>query len=232
MKLYHVNSASSLRVQYGVELVFGLKCFSETDSFAAPMEAQNGALEKVWLDREKVEREAIAPRAQLRFADWKWDQQVRMVAKVAQLADGGRTGPVSKAIFPNGVTPEVTPSGGQQLKTANALIERISAAKLPEVARLREEWLPKLTGARDQLASALKAREDLYQKLAMARAAEQAARDDHLMAIEKLMGQIRATFPKDVARWDVIFPSAPTRVSAVGTADDSDVRNPDEVPNS
>ena len=42
---------------------------------------------------------------------------------------------------------------------------------------------------------------------AKARAEEDAACDDHELAVERIMGQIRTIFPKDRHKWNVIFPS-------------------------
>ena len=45
-------------------------------------------------------------------------------------------------------------------------------------------------------------------------------RADHELALEKVMGEVRATFPKDRRRWSVIFP--PVR-SRRGADDDPEV---------
>lgn len=229
MQAYRRQATSEQRLEYGTELGFGLRCFSDTEALGKVIDEQNTALEQAWLEREKVQREGIASRAQLRFADWSWDQLVRMVSRIAQIADGGAPGPISRALFPEGVTAEVAPTGPNQLKSATAFIERFRASKHPGVEKLREEWLPKLAAARDRYEAALEARGAVSARLSQARLAEQAARDDHLLAVDKLMGQVRAAFPKDKARWAVIFPPAPSRAKARGEASGED-SNPEETP--
>ncbi|MCU0692225.1 MAG: hypothetical protein MUF54_12570 [Polyangiaceae bacterium] len=213
MRKYRVDATSETRVDYGLELEEGLRFFPETAQLAQPLAGQDEALEQLRLVREKTERALIPIRARVRFADYDWDQTARSTSRAAEILDGGTRGLIHRAVFKDGLTSVVVASGAAQLSVAKDFITHLGASKAPGVEGLRAEWLPKLQAACGRLEAACAARSDALMAVATARAAEAAAKDDHEVAVEKLMGEVRAIFPKDRKRWDVIFPRSSATVA-------------------
>jgi hypothetical protein len=69
------------------------------------------------------------------------------------------------------------------------------------------EWQPKLQTACDGLVAALEARKSAETALYVARAEEQAARRDYHRTIDKTIAEVRALYPEDRGRQDLLFPS-------------------------
>jgi len=206
MRKYRANAASPTRVHYGIDLCEGLAFFEETAFLAPDFAAQNEELDRIHLDRLRLERALVPQRAKVRFGNYLWDVTVRSLSKSAEIADDGVRGSVHAAIFPNGLGPVVVPSGAGQVKPARDFVTALEASKAPGVETVRGEWLPKLKDALSKLESAVEGRKKAYVALEQARAAEEAAKDDHELSVVRIMGQIRAIFPKDKRKHDVIFP--------------------------
>jgi hypothetical protein len=225
MRKYHSTASVSDRVEFFVEVAEGLGLFQETAELAPPLLAQNEELERVNRERIAKERLLLNHRTKVRFADFLWDTAARSLVRAAEIKDGGIRGTVHAAIFPDGIGPVVVPSGGGQVAPARAFITALKASKAPGVDELRTEWLPKLEEALAALEDAVNGRTEAYAAVAQARAVESAACDDHELALERVMGQIRAIFPKDRRKWNVIFPSSPrrTRTDEEETELDTDV---------
>jgi len=211
MRKYRSNASADDRVAFFVEVAEGLGLFSETAELAPPLLAQNEELERVNKERIGKERLLLNHRVKVRFADFLWDSAVRSLMRAAEIADGGTRGSVHAAVFPNGIGPVVVPSGAGQVAPAKAFVTALKASKAPGVDELRTQWLPKLEEALGTLETAVDRRTEAYGAVAEARAVEDAACDDHELALERVMGQIRAIFPKDKRTWNVIFPSSPRR---------------------
>lgn len=76
-----------------------------------------------------------------------------------------------------------------------------------------------------QLEAAVNGRTDALAVVADARAQLEATMDDHELTVEKLMGQVRALYPKDREKWNAIFPPARASRRAGG-----DPKGDDEEP--
>jgi len=206
MRKYRANAASPARVHYGIDLCEGLAFFEETAFLAPAFSAQNEELDRVHLERLRLGRALVPERAKVRFGNYLWDVTVRSLSKSAEIADGGVRGAVHAAVFPNGLGPVVVPSGGGQVKPARDFLTALESSKAPGVGPVRDEWLPRLKDALSRLETAVEGRNKAYDALQQARAREEAAKDDHELSIERIMGQVRALFPKDKRKHDVIFP--------------------------
>jgi hypothetical protein len=100
----------------------------------------------------------------------------------------------------------VAPYGMRQIAPTEKLVADMKRIKLAGSEAFCAEWLLKLETA----LSNLKTTADAYK---VARTAyleafqyELALRTEHYQAIDKLMGLVRAAFPNDRARQDLIFP--------------------------
>lgn len=168
------------------------------------------ALRKPWLEA----------RQDVRFSDFNADVVIRSFQRSAEVADGGRRGPISESVLPDGVTPVVAPAGARQLPALTQLIERLTTSRVAGVESLRDAELSTLTAAQTQLDSAVatyKAARDGYNA---ALATERGIRDEHRLAVDAMMGTVRSLFPGDTARQDVVFPDV--SVSSGKDAEDTD----------
>ncbi|HUT76043.1 MAG TPA: hypothetical protein VM285_00040 [Polyangia bacterium] len=214
MRKYKPQSGSATRVAYGIEVAEGLRFFPETADLAAPFAALNTQLETIYLERKAKERALIPIRAKVRFANFAFDAAVRGAAKTAEIADNGKKGALYKALFPEGLGTVVLPSGEGQAKAGRKFVELLTQSKAPGADAVRDQWLGKLTDAQGGLEESLGARTAAYADVAKTRAVEDAAKEDHELAVERVMGQLRSIFPRDKARWDVVFPSVQARSSS------------------
>jgi hypothetical protein len=220
MRKYKPQSGSATRVTYGIEVVEGLRYFPETADLASPFAALTTQLETIYLERVARERALVPIRARVRFANYAFDVAVRGAAKTAEIADNGRKGALYKALFPEGLGAVVLPSGEGQAKAGRKFVESLTQSKAPGADQVRDQRLGKLTDAQGGLEESLGARAAAYADVAKARAVEDAAKEDHELAVERVMGQLRTIFPRDRARWDVVFPSVSSRSS--GGDDDAE----------
>ena len=202
MRNYRSTAATEARVFFGVELVAGLGLFPETTPLAPTFEQLNDQLDGVITSREASQRPVIKARAKVRFASYVMAQTIRSAARAAEIADGGRRG----ALFPKGLTSAVPGGTTRQKTAADALLDRLTKTKVVGSDAFRAEWLPKLTDKRGDLSQALDVlgaaratRQDIL-------STESALRDQHRVEVERIIGQVRAAFPEDRAKQDVIFP--------------------------
>ena len=229
MRKYRSNASSDVRVVYGIELVEGLQQFPESAPLATTIQAQNEQLDKLRRDRELAERKMPAVRARLRFAEYNYDTTVRMAARDLDVSDGGRRSVLYKAVFPDRLTDVVDASGESQLKLSSTFIARIKASNAAGIGPWREQWLPRIEEAHGKLEAALKARAAVYAEVGAARVLEEAAREDHSTIVDKLMGEVRALFPRDRKRWEVIFPPAPRSPTTVTNHDGPEPDEPEQA---
>ena len=74
---------------------------------------------------------------------------------------------------------------------------RRSAARIRGSSSTTRNEATRGRGAKEaKLAAAVKARD-----------AEDAAREDHELSVDKLVGEVCALYPKDRKRWEIIFPT-------------------------
>lgn len=206
MRKYHPRTATPPRLDYGIELIAGLGMFDETKPLAAPFEELNERLDQAFTTRRNARKPLVVARAKLRVANYLADTTIRSLARASELADGGRRGPVHDALFPSGVTPVVAPAGAAQVEPLKSLRDRMARSELAGLATLRDEWGPKLAAALDALTQASSAYDAAKSAYLDAFGKEIALRDAHLLAVDSIMGHVRALYPRDRVKQDVIFP--------------------------
>jgi hypothetical protein len=206
VRKYRSSADSPTRIDFGIELIAGLSFFLETKGYAASFQQLNDELDVAHTARRTARKPLLEKRAAFRFAHHSTDQTIRMAHRAAEIADGGRRGPLTEALFPDGLGPVVAPFGTRQIKPTEALIDRLTRCKLPVASDFRTEWKPKLDASLAALSAAAKDQQEARDAYLDAFRAEIALRDEHYLAIDKLMGLVRAAFPRDRARQDLVFP--------------------------
>ncbi|HRI69263.1 MAG TPA: hypothetical protein PK156_33765 [Polyangium sp.] len=207
MRKYRVKAASDVRIGYGIELSAGLRLFGETAGYAPSFEAVNNELDVAYNRRRGLQKPMREARAAFRFAQFDADQTIRMVHRAAEITDGGRqNGPVATRCFPNGLGPVVAPQGMRQIPPTEKLVADLQRCNLPGSDGFRTEWLPRLEAALANLKTAAEAYRLARKAYMDAFQDEVALRAEHYQAVDKIMGLVRAAFPNDRARQDVIFP--------------------------
>lgn len=206
MRKYHGTASSSARFQYGVELHAGLSRFPETAAAAADVLAVNEALHTQMQKRVALMVPVVKTRAALRFAEYHVDSVLRSAFHAAQVEDGGRSGRVCQAVFPEGIREVTKAEGKAQVKPTKEVIERLKLAKVSGIDEYRSAWLPKLESALGQLETAITSHEASQLAHQEAFAEERALREVHHETVDRVIGMVRAAFPRDKNMQDVIFP--------------------------
>jgi hypothetical protein len=222
MRKYHGTASSSARFQYGVELHAGLAQFPETADAAADVLAVNDALHAQFQKRLGLVVPVVKTRAALRFAEYHVDSVLRSAFHAAQIEDGGRSGRVCQAVFPEGIREVTRPAGRGQVKPTKDVIERLKLAKVAGVDDYRQVWLPKLESALEQLEGSIAAHEAATLAHQDAFAEERALREAHHETVDKVIGMVRAAFPRDRNMQDVIFPVAQRNRARVAETDEDE----------
>lgn len=228
MRKYRNDASSTVRVEYGIELHAGLSQFVETQDAAADILAVNDALYSQQQSRLALRAPELKARAALRFAEYHVDKIIRSAYRAAEIEDGGRRGRLTATLFPDGLTPVIRPSGRAQSKPTKELIGRLVTTKNPGFDGYRLVWLPKLESALAQLETAMGTHDSVRTAYDEAFKAELALRDAHLEIVDKVMGLVRAAFPRDREAQDVIFPVMANEASKRPANDEFD-RAPSSV---
>jgi hypothetical protein len=206
MRKYRSNASSTVRFEYGLELVAGLSSFPETAAAAIDFDTVNEALAAEHAKRLALRAPLLRARAKLRFVDHRVDQVIRSAARAAEIVDGGRRGRVAGAIFPEGVRPVVALPGRRQVKPTRDLVDRLENARIAGIDDYRTAWLPKLKAALGEIEGAVYSYDAALAAHDAAFKAEVALREAHHDAVDRIVGLVRAAFPRNRAVQDVIFP--------------------------
>lgn len=228
MRNCRTNASSEERYAWGLELIAGLSQVKETSGFAEPLRAINDRVKACGDARKQAELALIPARVEVRHAEYAVDQLLRTLAKAAEVADGGRRGTTFSALFPEGLGPAVTPSGASQVALTAQFATRAKSARAPGIERITSEWLPRLEELNGKLDAALKKRDLQNAAVFAARATESVANEEHLIAVDRVIGEIRALFPKDRDRQEVFFPLASTRTASTDAGNDTPPPEPDK----
>jgi hypothetical protein len=166
-------------------------------------------------------------RAALRFAEYQVDSVLRELWRATEVADGGRRGTLSAALFPDGLLAVIAPSGVKQIEPTALFLERFAELRTPGVDALREQYRPRIDQALLALRNTALAHQTLTTTISSLHARELVLRDEHDLALDRTIGLVRAAYPRDSAIQRVIFPPA-ARSSAAGddVEDDVEVVNP------
>ncbi len=230
MRLYRKNAASPIRIDYGIALVLGLAHFPETAGYSSSMKKVNDELDDAYKARVALRKPLVEARTIMRFAQYTTDQLIRQISKATEIADGGRRGPISEGLFPDGLGPVVAPTGRRQIKPTEDLLDRMIRSRLPGMDTFRAEWQPKL----ESTLTSFKNKADTYQGASDAYVdafrAELALRHEHFFTVDKMMGLVRAAFPRDKTRQDLVFPDmgSDARVVLEEDEDEPDDEGPSE----
>jgi hypothetical protein len=206
MQNYRPSASTESRLDYGLELVAGLQLFPETQDLAPGFDQLNTELSQAHDARRAHRAPLVKARVAVRFANFTTDQAIRSCAKAAEIADGGRRGPIFDALFPKGVGPVVAPMGVRQIKPTEDLIDRLAKSKHSAVIPFAAEWTPKLEAALATLTAAAAALEAARATHDDAFRDEVGLRDEHRRRVDRLMGETRAAFPGDRVRQNLVFP--------------------------
>lgn len=230
MRKYRKNAGSPTRTDYGIGLEAGLQVFPETLPLASPFGQLNEQLDGAHVARRGLRKEVLKASAALRFACFEVHQIIRMTHHGAQNADGGRRGPITVDLFPEGVSPAVTAKGAEQIRPTEELVGRFQRSKLAGVAALGASWVPQIQPALDRLRAAATAHQAARAAHLAAFREEVAVRHEHLRQVDRIMGLVKAAFPGDRARQDVIFPDVGRRKGAAEAEDDVEDEDDGEAP--
>lgn len=206
MRNYRHSAATAIRIIYGVELAAGLRLSPETEPLADPFDALTDKLDEAHTTRTAAKKPMVRTRAKRRFTAHTMRQCIRSAARAAEIADGGRRGPIFAAVFPGGLKPQLSKGNRKLVTTTTALIDRLTKSKVTGLGPFSAEWSPKLTTALDALTAAttsFDARRGAYHD---AFSTEVALRDQHRVEVERIMGQVRTAFPGDADMQDLVFP--------------------------
>ncbi len=211
MQHYQRRTDSKTRTNYGYTLAVGLREFPETRDLAPALEAMNERLDEAANATAALVRPITKAQATIRFAAYHANSTVRSLHGASKIADGGRAGPITAGLFPHGLGPELRAKGSALAVPVAAILERLVLGSAPGVDAVRTEWRPKLESALARLSSSIAAYDEVKRQHDAAFARECAARDEHVRAIDVVMGQVRAAFPRDREKQDSIFPRRMSR---------------------
>ncbi|MDI3290822.1 hypothetical protein [Polyangium sp. 15x6] len=220
MRKYRPNVSSTVRFEYGVDLAAGLSQFPETAAAASDIRAVNDALGAQHDKRRALRIPVVETRAALRFAEFSAERVIRSSLRAAEIEDGGRRGRLCACLFPKGLRPVVIPMGKRQVKPLKELVDRLQNAKLVGIDGYRAAWLPKLLTALSTLEGAVAAHLEALAAHDEAFKVELALRDAHHDAVDKVIGVVRAAFPRNRELQDVIFPVVEGSRKAESASDD------------
>jgi hypothetical protein len=206
MRKYRITAASPIRVDYGVELVAGLRRFPETAVFADDFEKLNDGLFTQYLARLSARKPMVAARVPVRIGNYETDQVIRACAHAAEEVDGCKGGPIFKSIFKDGLGPAVRPNGAAQIPATQTVIDSLVKSGANGIDTFRATWLPKLQSSLDTLKNAAKVLDARRKDYLDAFRDEVALRNQHWTEVDRLMGQVRATFPGSTVKQDLVFP--------------------------
>jgi hypothetical protein len=226
MRNYRVAAATPVRVAFGVELVAGLGAYPETKPHAADFKTLTDELAAQRKKREDLQMPMLESRALLRVTEHAVRRTIRTAARSAQAVDGGRRGPFSVELFPDGVTPIVEPSGLGMVQPLRDLINRLEKSKRSNIDAYRTEWMPKLKDALANLQGAGATSEAARNAHRQAFEDEKILRVAHRREVTRIMGLVRAAFPDDTATQASIFP----KLTSSGNLDGVEEPDPDPTP--
>jgi hypothetical protein len=214
MRKYNSKAGSPVRVEYGIDLAEGLRSFPETEPLAEGFEGLNNELDEAYETRRRLRKPMLRARAVLRNKAYKADKTLRQFGRAVEIADGGRKGPLYGELIPRGLAVLVAPGGRKQHKPMVELMDRLTRSRKAGVEPLRTEWLPKIQAAATALETAIGAYDAAFKAVLDAFKNEMDLRRDHELSVDKLMGEVRALFPRDRETQDAIFPEITGRATA------------------
>lgn len=204
MKLPPVTLANARLVLLGRYHVLVLQQLPETSAMAEGFAPVLADLEAAGRTVTAAQEALLPPRVKVAVAEALFEAGIRQLHAQARIEDGGKDGPLTRVLFPDGLTPVVQPVGQRQVDAVDALLLRAQTRKLGEHQTLAPR-LEVLKTLRDRYAGALDERKAATARLAEARAADMAAREQFIAAYSKDAGLLRSLYPSDRARQELFF---------------------------
>ncbi|MDI1447418.1 hypothetical protein [Polyangium sp. 6x1] len=226
MRKYRSNASSTVRFEYGVELAAGLSSFPEMAAAAADIQTVNDALAAQHDKRRVLHVSVVRTRAALRFGEYSVERIIRLALRAAEMEDGGRRGRICASVFPKGSKPVLAPVGKRQVKPLRELVERLENSKASGIEAYRGAWLPKLKAALVSFEAAVAVHLAALSAHDEAFKLEVALREAHHDTVDRIMGQVRAAFPRDRVTQDVIFPALAEADAAMTVSEDGGAAEP------
>ncbi|MFT3771203.1 MAG: hypothetical protein QM820_37790 [Minicystis sp.] len=223
MRLYSIKAATPIRVDYGTELCAGMRAFPEIAGYEPAFASINQGVRDAYEDRRATRQPLLVTRFELRFGAYQARQALRAAASAAEAADGGRRGAIFEVVFPDGLGPVVAPKGAMLAPPLEKVINDLSQSTLPSIDAYRNAWLPRLQAALDLLKQRAAAADAARKAYVTAFRKELVLRREHRKAVERVMGFVRAEFPGDKAKQDLVFPE-------VDAEDDAEPAEEGETP--
>jgi hypothetical protein len=212
MRAMKTAAASDTMLSSGANHIIALDQTPETKHLIAAIQPTHEKLKTATEIRLQAENAIGAPRVVIRFTEKRLEKVIREIALLAHAEDDNAiTGPAFKALFPNGLEPELTPQGASQIAATASLRERLDSQ--PAAAKIKAQVMDKLDQALATFKASFEARQAAEAKLSQARAAEMGARESFVKAYDSNIGAIRQIFPRDRAQQDLYFDEAPGRAT-------------------
>jgi hypothetical protein len=215
MRKYDSKAGSAARTEFGVDLAEGLKAFPETAALAEPLEALTEQLNATYEARRAKLKALARIRATLRVTEYRAEQELRTFARAVEVVDGGRYGRLYEEIFPHGLVAAIEPRRSRQVRTIRAIVDTLTRSAVRDGSALRTQWLPRLQRVHDELQAAVTAHDTGAAEADAAFREELRLRAAHELAVDQIVGQVRAVFPKNAARQNAVFPARPARQTRV-----------------
>jgi hypothetical protein len=167
--------------------------------------------------RVQAENAMTDLRVGVSFAENAVERAIRQTSLLAHAVDNNATGgPAFKALFPDGLDPELRPIGESQVAAAVTLRERLDTQ--PAAAKVKVQVMDDFDKALSEFKSALEARDAGDTRVRQARATELAARERFASAYDSNIGAIRQLFPRERGQQNLYFDNI---VPSHAPADDS-----------
>ncbi|NUN16352.1 MAG: hypothetical protein HUU55_22215 [Myxococcales bacterium] len=207
MRKYPNTAGSDVRIGYGIDLAEGANSFEKTQDLVPEINEKNEQLETAAAETNKLMYPLARARAVVRVESFHSDKILQRMGAAAQVADGGRRGPVFNYVFEDGVSVAVEPHGMQQLPMLQKVTGKLQATNRPDLKTFADQWLPELNARITTFSKAVDALKTLLEQHDALFATEKARRDEHALMIDKMAGIVRSRFPNDRAQQDAVFPA-------------------------
>jgi hypothetical protein len=200
-----------------------LERFAEHQALLARIGTAESQYRSTHDDYESAVLALVETRVRVRIADYFADQRAKLLELAARGADGGRAGPITKKLFPEGLRTIVQPVGPSEVTELRKLEVRLNNAGGP----LAAEHLPALVKVREEYEAALAERHDGLARVGAKRELRNAAKGIWLDMYSRNQGAVREAYPRDKAMQNLFFDDFRGRAAA---PPDEDVGAPAPAP--
>lgn len=188
-------------IRLGIYHRLVLARFPEHKRLVTRAEKAEKQLEEQQKKYEAAVRALIQPRAAVKVIDFFTDRYVNVIHLAAKVADGGRDGATTRALFPDGKAAIVEPIGASEITEVTHLETRLEALGGP----LSAEHLAPLRKLRKEYEEAVAARLTAMKEAGAQRELRNAARRVFVEAYVANQGAIKEAYPNDRRMQDLFF---------------------------